>query len=118
MVAIVEVGLAPVDQDRAVLVDAQPIERLDGDRVDGAIGVDRESVLKELPELKDLDLARNLAAELELSMGKVAQPMRVALTGAGISPSIDKTLWLMGKRRSLEGIAKALAFIEARIAAQ
>ena len=59
-----------------------------------------------------------VAAELEVGMGKVAQPLRVALTGAGISPSIDKTLWLMGKRRSLEGIAKALEFIEARIAAQ
>jgi glutamyl-tRNA synthetase len=58
------------------------------------------------------------AAELEVGMGKVAQPLRVALTGAGISPSIDKTLWLMGKQRSLQGIDKALVFIEARIAAQ
>jgi len=58
------------------------------------------------------------AAELEVGMGKVAQPLRVALTGAGISPSIDKTLWLMGKQRSLRGIEKALEFIEARIAAQ
>ncbi|MGB7451331.1 MAG: glutamate--tRNA ligase [Lysobacterales bacterium] len=57
-----------------------------------------------------------VAAELEVGMGKVAQPLRVALTGAGISPSIDKTLWLMGKQRSLDGITKALAFIEARIA--
>jgi len=59
-----------------------------------------------------------VAAELEVGMGKVAQPLRIALTGAGVSPSIDKTLWLMGKQRSLEGIDKALAFVEARIAAQ
>jgi len=59
-----------------------------------------------------------VAAELEVGMGKVAQPLRVALTGVGVSPSIDKTLWLMGKQRSLEGVAKALKFIEARIAAQ
>ncbi len=59
-----------------------------------------------------------VAAELEVGMGKVAQPLRVALTGAGVSPSIDKTLWLMGKQRSLEGVNKALEFIEARIAAQ
>jgi hypothetical protein len=39
------------------------------------------------------------------------------VTGAGVSPSIDKTLWLMGKQRSLEGIARALVFIKARIAA-
>lgn len=59
-----------------------------------------------------------VAAELEVGMGKVAQPLRVALTGSGISPSIDKTLWLMGKRRSIVGIEKALAYIEARIANQ
>ena len=58
-----------------------------------------------------------VAAELEVGMGKVAQPLRVALTGSGVSPSIDKTLWLTGKQRSLEGIGKALEFIEARIAA-
>lgn len=63
------------------------------------------------------DVIIKVAAELEVGMGKVAQPLRVALTGAGISPSIDKTLWLMGKQRSLEGITKAQAFIEARIAA-
>ena len=63
------------------------------------------------------EIIDGVAAELKVGMGKVAQPLRVALTGAGISPSIDKTLWLMGKQRSLDGIAKALKFIEARIAA-
>ena len=63
------------------------------------------------------DVIDHVAAELEVGMGKVAQPLRVALTGAGVSPSIDKTLWLMGKQRSLEGINKALIYIEARIAA-
>jgi glutamyl-tRNA synthetase len=59
-----------------------------------------------------------VAAELGVGMGKVAQPLRVALTGSGVSPSIDKTLWLMGKQRSLEGIGKALKYIEARVAEQ
>jgi glutamyl-tRNA synthetase len=81
-------------------------------------------MMKNLQALEDWspaslhDVINQVAAELEVGMGKVAQPLRVALTGAGISPSIDKTLWLMGKQRSLEGIEKALAFIEARIAAQ
>jgi glutamyl-tRNA synthetase len=59
-----------------------------------------------------------VAAELGVGMGKVAQPLRVAITGSGVSPSIDKTLWLLGRKRSIEGIGKALQFIEARIAAQ
>jgi glutamyl-tRNA synthetase len=61
---------------------------------------------------------RDVAEELEVGMGKVAQPLRVALTGTAISPSIDKTLWLMGKKRSLEGVDKALDYVEARVAAQ
>lgn len=64
------------------------------------------------------DVINRVAAELEVGMGKVAQPLRVALTGSGVSPSIDKTLWLMGKQRSIEGIGKALKYVEARIAAQ
>jgi len=59
-----------------------------------------------------------VAGELDLGMGKVAQPLRVAVTGSGVSPSIDRTLWLLGKKASLDGIDKALAYIRARIAAQ
>jgi glutamyl-tRNA synthetase len=64
------------------------------------------------------DVIDKVAAELEVGMGKVAQPLRIAVTGAGVSPSIDKTMWLMGKERCLEGIGKALKYIEARVAAQ
>ena len=64
------------------------------------------------------DVIDVVASELGVGMGKVAQPLRIAVTGSAVSPSIDKTLWLMGKQRSLEGIGKALKFVEARIAAQ
>jgi glutamyl-tRNA synthetase len=63
------------------------------------------------------DVIDHVATELEVGMGKVAQPLRIAVTGSAVSPSIDKTLWLLGKRRSLQGIGKALKYIEARIAA-
>ena len=63
------------------------------------------------------DVIDVVASELGVGMGKVAQPLRIAVTGSAVSPSIDKTLWLMGKQRSLEGIGKALKFVEARIAA-
>ena len=57
------------------------------------------------------------AAELETGMGKIAQPLRVALTGTAVSPSIDKTLWLVGRERSLERISRALAYVMNRAAA-
>jgi glutamyl-tRNA synthetase len=58
-----------------------------------------------------------VAEELEAGMGKVAQPLRVALTGTSVSPSIDKTLWLVGRERSLQRIAHALEYVVARAAA-
>ncbi|NNL95297.1 MAG: glutamate--tRNA ligase, partial [Xanthomonadales bacterium] len=57
-----------------------------------------------------------VAAELEVGMGKVAQPLRVALTGSGISPSIDKTLWLVGQQRAVRRIDHALEYIVVRAA--
>ena len=47
-----------------------------------------------------------------LALGKVAQPLRVAVSGTAISPPIDMTLELLGRRRSLTRIERALAFIE------
>ncbi|WP_345332149.1 glutamate--tRNA ligase [Ferrimonas pelagia] len=54
------------------------------------------------------------AAELELGMGKVGMPLRVAATGAGQSPSLDLTLLLIGQARSVERINKAVEFVANR----
>jgi glutamyl-tRNA synthetase len=43
----------------------------------------------------------NLAREKALGLGKVAQPLRVAVTGGTISPPIDQTLALLGQTRTL-----------------
>ena len=55
----------------------------------------------------------DVTEELGLKLGKVAQPLRVAVTGAGMSPSIDVTLELIGRERCLERINKAIKHIEA-----
>ena len=44
-----------------------------------------------------------------LGMGKVAQPIRVAVSGSTISPSIGKTLVLLGREKTLSRIKQALA---------
>lgn len=54
------------------------------------------------------------AEELELGMGKVGMPLRVAITGGGQSPAIDATAQLIGQKRCLERIKMALTFIEKR----
>ncbi|EIC20212.1 glutamate--tRNA ligase [Thiorhodovibrio frisius] len=55
-----------------------------------------------------------VAAELDLAMGKVAQPLRVAVVGRAASPGIDVTLHLVGKETVLRRIDRALDFIHAR----
>lgn len=54
------------------------------------------------------------ADELEVGMGKVGMPLRVAVTGGGQSPGLDVTVHAIGKQRSIERITKALAFISDR----
>ncbi|WKX25603.1 glutamate--tRNA ligase [Tatumella ptyseos] len=54
------------------------------------------------------------AAELEVGMGKVGMPLRVAVTGAGQSPALDVTVEAIGQQRSVKRIAQALAFISER----
>jgi glutamyl-tRNA synthetase len=44
-----------------------------------------------------------------LGMGKVAQPIRVAVTGTTISPAIGETLALLGRERALARIDRCLA---------
>ncbi|MGK2927615.1 MAG: glutamate--tRNA ligase [Lysobacterales bacterium] len=63
------------------------------------------------------EAVRITAEEMEVGMGKIAQPLRVALTGTAVSPSIDKTLWLLGRDRSLERVRRALQYILTRAAA-
>ena len=47
-----------------------------------------------------------------LTLGKLAQPLRVAVTGTGVSPPIDITLALVGRERVLQRLDMALNYIE------
>jgi glutamyl-tRNA synthetase len=53
-----------------------------------------------------------MAATLELGMGKIAQPLRVALTGTQVSPSIDHTLYLAGRTEALKRINAAIGMAQ------
>lgn len=52
------------------------------------------------------------AERLELKLGKVAQPLRVAVSGAGVSPAIDVTLSLLGREKTLARMARAIEYIK------
>ncbi|MRX26759.1 glutamate--tRNA ligase [Kangiella sp. HZ709] len=59
-------------------------------------------------------IVSDTASELELGMGKVGMPLRVAITGAGMSPDLGITLEWIGKEAVLRRIDKALDFITKR----
>ncbi len=45
-----------------------------------------------------------------LGLGKVAQPVRVAVSGGSVSPPIDQTLAILGREQTLERIDRAIEF--------
>lgn len=51
------------------------------------------------------------AEGMGLKMGKIAQPLRVAVTGDTVSPPIDITLVLLGKEKTLARLITALAMV-------
>ncbi|MEN8168338.1 MAG: glutamate--tRNA ligase [Pseudomonadota bacterium] len=59
---------------------------------------------------------QRVSEDLELKMGKVAQPLRVAVVGRAASPGIDVTLYLVGREATLRRIDMALEFIRQRAA--
>lgn len=51
---------------------------------------------------------KSVLAEMGLSMGKLAQPVRVALTGTTVSPGIFDVMALLGRERTLARLKKAI----------
>ena len=55
----------------------------------------------------------DVAAACGVGMGKVAQPLRVAITGTQVSPDIAHTLYLAGRDEALLRIEAAIAMLPA-----
>jgi len=66
-----------------------------------------EEYLKAFPEVSWSEsqlenYIREIAEENNLSLGKVAQPLRAALTGRSVSPSVFEIMHVLGKDKTLE----------------
>nr|VFK79481.1 MAG: glutamyl-tRNA synthetase [Candidatus Kentron sp. SD] len=81
------------------------------------IGGALEQLHQRLTALQDWSAAKiheiivDLAEEEGIKLGKLAQPVRVAVTSKTFSPPIDITLELVGKTRSLKRIGQAMDYI-------
>jgi glutamyl-tRNA synthetase len=70
---------------------------------------DKLAAMAELTEQGIEDMLRALAEEHKVGLGKVAQPLRVAITGSTISPPIFDSVQLLGKEKTLARIDNTLA---------
>ena len=68
-------------------------------------------------QLDTIDAAIKATCEkLDLKLNKVGPPLRVAVTGTAMSPSLDVTLKLVGRERTLGRLIKAITFNRAKYA--
>ena len=73
-----------------------------------------ESALQSLPEWTAPaihEVIHSVAAQLNVGLGKVAQPLRVAVCGGAVSPPIDATVAVVGKARTVARLQKAQRYI-------
>ena len=54
------------------------------------------------------EVLNRVAEQHELKLGKLAQPIRIALTSSTVSPSIDTTIVLLGRDKTLSRLEKAM----------
>ncbi|MCW8829771.1 MAG: glutamate--tRNA ligase family protein, partial [Gammaproteobacteria bacterium] len=57
------------------------------------------------------DCIRLTVEELDIGMGKLGMPLRLAVTGGAPAPELDLTLYLIGREATLRRINKALDYI-------
>ena len=55
-----------------------------------------------------------VASIFDINMGKIGQPLRVAVTGISASPPIHVTLYLIGQERTLKRLERAIEIIKKR----
>ena len=69
---------------------------------------ERFAALKDWSPVAIHGAVEELAAELGEGIGKVAQPLRVAMTGTQVSPAIEHTIYLAGRDAALARIDAAI----------
>ena len=104
--------------DDSVEFDPKAVEKVlkkssqPGEPSGAAVLAEFAAALKQLPAFDPAAVhaaVESFSASKGLNMGKVAQPLRVALTGGTVSPPIEATLALLGKERSLARIDRCLS---------
>jgi glutamyl-tRNA synthetase len=70
--------------------------------------VQRLQVVNDWTKANIHEALNSVVAELGIKLGIIAQPVRIAVTGTTVSPSIDETLYLLGTTKSLKRLQDAI----------
>jgi glutamyl-tRNA synthetase len=73
---------------------------------------EQQDALENLEEKTQERAFKKVMDETGLGFGKIAQPVRVALTGTGVSPGIFEVIAVLGKSRVLARLNLAIEFIQ------
>ena len=97
---------------------SEPPLLVTGPRIEvGAGGIGLPAILASLLPPALHEAVAQVATEMNLGLGKIAQPLRVAVSGTSVSPPIDATLEILGRETTLNRIARALAYVSDRASA-
>ena len=75
------------------------------------------AALEEIPVFTEDSLHSAFTAVMDatgLKLGKIAQPVRLALTGRTASPGIFETVEALGREKAMSRLRRAMAYIEAQ----
>jgi glutamyl-tRNA synthetase len=105
-------GVAPFLSD-SVTMDTEASRKFLTEAIRGPVSR-LVSFIEQCPSFDHADLEQGfkaVLAETGLAMGKLAQPIRVALTGRTVSPGIFDVMVLLGRERTLARLRKAIDLI-------
>ena len=57
------------------------------------------------------EVFKELSSQKDLKLGKIAQPVRVSLTGSTVSPGIYEVVEILGKKKVIDRLSRAIEFI-------
>jgi glutamyl/glutaminyl-tRNA synthetase len=104
--------------DDAIKYDEKAVKKvlLKGD-AGTILRIERDSfaAMEEFKYEKIETMLRSLAEQRQVGLGKVAQPLRVALCGSTVSIPIFDSVQILGRERTLSRIGKALTIIREEI---
>ncbi len=82
-----------------------------------------KAILEQIPENEWVadklhPVVEQVGAQMDVKLGKVGMPLRIAVTGRGTSPEIGITMQLIGRERCLKRIDRTMEYLKQKAANQ